>query len=411
VASVSAGFDPTTWAPLPVRAAAARPDAVPALLAWAAGEGAWFEPIEIVTAADGNRTARARADVAAGALLIAVPRALMITDVDIGARPLIATVKEIETMMASRHSTLGLWLVREHADPASRWRPYLDALPPAYPWLALHRSAAEVAALAGTRALAMIVDQADGCRGDLAFVAELVPDLAVVALGDFAWGRLVAGTRCFRIADDDGSARALVPIADLIDHGRIDATWGYDAAARRFEVRAARALAAGEEIQISYGRHDNAVLASTHGLALPDNPDDEVLVHLPGPGGRPFALGARYDLRFARAMAAAVARPGDTDTDGLLRVARAAASTSAAIAAAPPPPPGDDRWAALCATVRASERAIAAAIVDFVDQVTAAGIARPPEAWRALAAELDPAATGATRMLREFAQAALPTPG
>lgn len=404
-------FDPAAWAPVPVRAAAAPPGAVATLLAWAAGAGAWFEPIEIVTAADGNRTARARCDVAAGALLVAVPRALMITDVDVGARPEIAAAKEVETMMATRHSTIGLWLVREHADPATRWRPYLDALPSAYPWLAQHRSAAEVAALAGTRALAMIVDQADGCRGDLAFVAELVPDLAAVSLADFAWGRLVAGSRCFRIADEDGSVRALVPIADLIDHGRIDATWGYDAGARRFEVRAARALAAGEEIQISYGRHDNAVLASTHGIAQPDNPDDEVLVHLPGPGGRAFALGTHYDLRFARAMATAVAQPGDTDTDAVLRIARAAARTSAAIAAAPAPPPGDPAWAALCATVRASERAIAAAIGAFVDQLTAAGIERPPEAWRELLADLDPAATGATRMLREFAQAALASAG
>lgn len=405
------GFDPTTWTPLPVRAAVAPPGAVAALAAWAAGEGAWFDPIEIVTAADGNRTARARVDVAAGALLIAVPRALMITDVDVAARPEIAAVKELETMMATRHSTIGAWLVREAADPASRWRPYLDALPPAYPWLAAHRAAAEVAALAGTRALAMIVDQVEGCRGDLAFIAELVPDLAEVTLADFAWGRLVAGTRCFRIADDDGSVRALVPIADLLDHGRLDATWRYDAAARRFEVRAARALAAGEEIQTSYGRHDNAVLASTHGIAQPDNPEDEVLVHLPGPGGRAFALGAHYDLRIARAMAAAVARPGDTDTDALVRIARAAAATSAAIAAAPPPPPGDAGWAALCATVRASERAVAAAIAAFVDQVTAAGLERPPEAWRELLAALDPAATGATRMLREFAEAATRSAG
>lgn len=408
---MSVGFDPTTWTPLPLRAAAARTDAVPALLAWAADAGAWFEPIEIVTAADGNRTARARVDVAAGALLVAVPRALMITDVDVAARPEIAAVQEHERMLATRNSTIGLWIVREHADPASRWRPFLDALPPAYPWLALHRPAAEVAALAGTRALAMIVDQADGCRGDLAFAAALAPDLAAVTLADFAWGRQVAGSRCFRIADDDGSVRALVPVADLFDHGRLDAAWRYDAAARRFEVRAVRALAAGEEIQISYGLHDNAVLASTHGIATADNPHDEVLVELPGPGGRAFALGASYDVRFARAMAAAVARPGDTDTHGFLRIARAAAASSAAIAAAPAPAAGDLRWAALCATVRASERAIAAAIGAFVDQVTAAGLERPPEAWRAALADLDPAAAGATRMLREFAQAALASVG
>jgi hypothetical protein len=61
--------------------------------------------------------------------------------------------------------------------------------------------------------------------------------------------------------------------------------------------------------------------------------------------------------------------------------------------------------------VRSSERAIAAAIVEFVDQLTAAGVARPPEAWRALIDRLDPAATGADRLLRQFAEAALDAPG
>jgi len=106
-------------------------------------------------------------------------------------------------------------------------------------------------------------------------------------------------------------------------------------------------------------------------------------------------------------MATAVAWPGDTDTDALLRIAGAAAATSAAIAVAPAPPPKDAAWAALCATVRASERAIAAAIVAFVDELTAAGCERPPEAWRDVVAASDPAATGAARLLREYAQLAL----
>lgn len=405
---MSDGFDAASWAPLPLRAAPAVPDAVPALLAWAAAAGVWFEPIEIAVAPDGNRTVRARVDLPAGAPLVVAPRTAMITDVDVAAHPVIAAVRSVEDMLATRHSTMGLWLVLEAADPASRWRGYLDALPPAYPWLALHRPAADLAALTHTRALAMIVDQAEGCRGDRARIVDAVPDLADVALADFTWGRLVAGTRCFRVAARDGSVRALVPVADMFDHGRIDATWGYDDAAQRFEVRAARALTAGQEIQISYGAHDNALFASTHGFALPANPEDEIVVHLPTDrGGRALALGTRYDHRFHRAMATAVAWPGDTDTDALLRIAGAAAATSAAIAVAPAPPPGDAAWAALCATVRASERAIAAAIVAFVDELTAAGCERPPEVWRDVVAASDPAATGAARLLREFAQHAL----
>jgi hypothetical protein len=71
------------WEPLPPRAAAVAPDALPRLLAWAASVGAWCEPIEVRAGADGGRGVVARRDVARGERLVTVPRAAMITDVDV----------------------------------------------------------------------------------------------------------------------------------------------------------------------------------------------------------------------------------------------------------------------------------------------------------------------------------------
>lgn len=395
------------WTPLPVETAPPLAGAVDALLAWAAAEGAWFEPIAIAEAADGNRGVVTRRAVAAGAPLVIVPRRMMITDVDVAAHPAVAPLVPHQDQLASRHSLLARWLVSARADPASRWRPYLDALPPALPGLPIHRPAAQLAGLAGTAALAAIVALAAGCRADHALLDRLAP--GGPGLAAFAWGRAIAGSRCYHVAGADGSARALVPVADMFDHGTAAARWWYDDDRRQFEVTAARPLTAGEPVTISYGQHANARLLSAYGFAIADNPDDEVVIHLPGHDGpRALPIGSVYDPRFQRAMATALAWPDTSDADALHRIAAAAMDRGATIAAAGAASVADDpAWAALCAIVRASERAIVPAIVAFVDEVTRGGCDRPAAAWRAIVDALAPDAVGAARLMRSYAQVAI----
>ncbi|MBL8625973.1 MAG: SET domain-containing protein [Myxococcales bacterium] len=395
------------WAPLPVETAPPLAGAVDALLAWAAQQGAWFEPIAIAVAPDGNRGVVTRRAVAAGEPLVVVPRPLLVTDVDVAAHPAVAPLVPHQDRLASRHSLMARWLVSERADPASRWRPYVDALPPWFPGLPLHRPAAQLAGLAGTAALAAIVALAEGYRGDHALLEGVAP--GGPALAAFAWGRAVAGSRCYSIAGADGSCRALVPVADMFDHGAPDARWGYDDARQQFEVVAARDLAAGAPVTISYGQHENARLLSAYGFAIADNPDDEVVIHLPGHAGpRALPIGSVYDPRFQLAMATALAWPDTTDADALHRIAAAAMDRGATIATVAAAAADDDpAWATLCAVVRASERAIVPAIAAFVDEVTRGGCDRPVAAWRAVVDAIAPDAVGAARLMRSFAQVAI----
>ncbi|HVV85198.1 MAG TPA: SET domain-containing protein, partial [Kofleriaceae bacterium] len=253
----AAPFDAEGWEPLPVRAATPPADAVAALLAWAAREGARFDAIELVVGADGNRTVHARRALAAGEPIVTVPRALMIDEDDVDRDEQVAAVGRVEGTMVSPPCALGVWLAREAARATSPWRAYLDALPAAFPWMALHRQAAELASLDGTRALAMIAYRARGLRADHELLGRRTDAVTGLGLAAYTWGQLVSGSRCFRIDTRRGSRRALVPVADMFDHGRADATWAY-LDGERFEVRAARDLAAGQEIQLSYGRSGNA---------------------------------------------------------------------------------------------------------------------------------------------------------
>lgn len=349
-------FDAARWQPLPVRTAAATdPErALQALLDWARAGGATFDAIDFRTTPAGYRRGYAARAIADGEPIVSVPRALLITNVDALAAEATAPLAGFHGFLASGYSALAAWLARAVDDDAS---PCVRALPVDLSHLPEYRAGADLAALTGTRALVEIVTKATGVREDLELIAGEVPDLADLPLADFAWARAVAASRCFRMDDDDGSARALVPLVDLFDHAeQYGAIWTYQRDRRAFEIRAARAHVAGEELHVSYGPHDNAWWVASHGVAFADNPDDTILVEV---GGRTVELGGARDRRFERALALAGSPAA---------LAEAARAVDAALAAAPPPPAGDPAWAALCRTVIAGERAVAAAIVALAER-------------------------------------------
>ncbi len=367
---MSAAFDASTWSPLPAREPVTvdAERALAELLAWAADGGAAFDPVEIRTSPGGYRRGYARRAIAAGELIVVVPRRLLITDVDALQAERVEPLGSFGGFLSSRHSRLAVWLALEIGDRTSSWRPYLAALPPAFPQLPAYRSGRELAALTGTRALSAVIAQVAGVRDDLELIHGEVADLADLSLAEFAWGRSVLASRCFGMDDADGSARALVPLVDLFDHGPVPATWIYNRDNRAFEIRASRDLPAGHEIHVSYGPHENAWFLSRHGFAIPDNPDDEIVLHLATPAGpREVTVGAKPDRRFDRALALAHAWPDTSRPAALARIAAAAAAAGAVLMAAPDVPSDDPDWRSLCRIVRAGEQAVIAAIVAFTE--------------------------------------------
>ena len=405
---MSEPFDRAAWEPLPLRDVVAPDGAVEAFLAWARDEGVECDAIEVRVDAHGDRSVFARRAIEIGEVLVSVPRALMITNVDIAADPVIEAMREHESLLQSKHSMMGLWWTRRAREADSPWRRYVDAVPQAFPWLPAFRPADEVAGLAETRALAAVDAQVSGTRGDHALFDSLLGD-DVPSLAELAWGRMVAATRCFRVAFDDGGVRALVPIADLINHAPVaDTTWAYEPARARFEVTAVRALAVGDEISTTYGSHDNALYVSGHGFALTDNHDDEVALTLRTPGGGVAwaPIGASYDARFHSLVRLARRNVGGDDEPDTVRnfIAASAASSLAALSV-PVEFTGDARWLATCATVRAGERAVLTAILAFLDVMPALE-AQPRDraGWLALAAEHASGATLLDRLITSYAR-------
>lgn len=443
------------WTPLPPGDAPAlvsppdRAAAVEALEGWGRAAGVVFDAIEIRVEPDGNRKVFARRDLVEEDLLIQVPRQCMITDADIEGTPLGGAVAALGDELGSQHSQVAVWLAAERRlGAASAWNVYLDALPPSFGWVPMFRKAGEVAALAGTRARAAVEAARTGLVEDHDLITRRVRAAAALTLGDFAWGRSVAATRAFHVTIAGLARRALIPIADMFDHGAEDTTWGYDDALDVFVVRAARPIAAGEEIRAFYGHFENSRFLTCYGFAIPDNRNDEVALPLPRaadartdlaghlvwglPLAGPLALevGTTFDDRFRRALSIARmraatpreliaagdrgrflrdelrwlgARLEDAALDLLAGAAVAALELNAKHAAAGA---GDPAWHATCATIRASERALLEEILAFTTEARRIVASPSPWSFRRAAEQIAEDATGKDRLLRGYLLAA-----
>jgi len=90
---------------------------------------------------------------------------------------------------------------------------------------------------------------------------------------DFSWALAVIRTRSFKFGSGAGSYVALEPLLDDINAGTPkteNVEWG--GSAENIEVRAKRAVSAGEELLVEYAHADNAELVAHWGLYLPGNP-------------------------------------------------------------------------------------------------------------------------------------------
>jgi hypothetical protein len=274
-----------SWTPLP--AASETPDdpaaATERLLAWARAGGADLDALEIRTSPEGYRTAHARRDVAADARILYVPRSLFF-ELDHARRtPVGQTIAAQRAPLASEHTPLAVALLAERDDPTSRWRPFLDALPRRFPGMAVFQDQAALAPLVGSSAEGGVLGARRAVLDDHAALVEgLRPHVALTQV-DLAWARAICASRVFATMIGGVAGSALIPIADTFDHGTGDVAWSYDDTVGGLVITAARNLAAGEEIHLSYGRKSNARLLCSYGFCVPDNPADVAQVIVPRP--------------------------------------------------------------------------------------------------------------------------------
>jgi histone-lysine N-methyltransferase SETD3 len=300
------------------------------MLRWLDRGGARTGDLEVTRGEHGERGARARVDVHAGAPVITIPRRLLVTSE-------IARASEIGRAIASSgledvgaHTYLAAYLIEERSRPGSALRPYLDALPRSFPGIPLFFGPDELALLEGSFTRAKIEARRRSLRRDHRALRRRVPALASLRLGEFVWARLAVITRVFGLEIDGVKTEAMVPMADMLDHrAPPDTAWGYDEAAGAFVMTASRDLRAGEPVHDSYGRKGNGRFLVNYGFALEDNADDTAEVALAIPTGDPLLAPKSRALGGADRAFQAPARALDPDAQAMLSFLRIAHATAA----------------------------------------------------------------------------------
>jgi hypothetical protein len=309
--------------------------------------------------------------------------------------PLGVAMQSFASVLHSRYMPIATWVALEHSDEASRWRPYLEALPRSFPGWSPQR----LAALEGTRAGELLVHRARAFDDDWGLLCDLIDDVRALPARELEWGLRIARSRCFDVAAAGGFA--LVPIAEMFDHATaFNAAWHYRSEKACFEVQTTRSVDAGEELHTRYGRYDNARWLAGYGFVLEHNDDDEVSLRFPS-SDEVVHVGNRFDDRFRRAMAVALEAAGG-DPHRMWRILDEVTRRSEArVAAQVVGVAGDEEWNRICRIVRAGEQAVLADVAGFVARADEL-VGRSPGERRAIADGIPADARGTDRLLRDF---------
>lgn len=251
--------------------------------AWLAEGGARWDGVRIGATSTG-RGVRARRPIAAGEVLVRVPRRLLVTTEQVERTAIGRAIELAGVELSGSHALHAAWLAVEDADPRSRWQPYLAMLPRDQRAFPIHATPEERALLDGTIAGALVDDLRTAVVLDHVALQAHLPAFAAISRDALTWARLIAGSRLFSATIDDEDTAVLAPFADLLDHARAaGATWSFDPEGRAFVITAVRDLAAGEEVCVHYGDKSNARLLVQYGFCVDDNPHDEADLAVPAP--------------------------------------------------------------------------------------------------------------------------------
>lgn len=258
------------------------------LIDWLTREGAELSSLTLACDPDRDRHVRAARDVAAGEIVLRVPRRLLITREVARTSDIGAEIAASGGPLRSQHNVMAAFLLQEERRPGSRFAPYLASLPAAFPTSPLFFSAADLALLRGSFTARLIEERKATLARDHRAVCKRAPSLAPLSQGTFLRARLAVVTRVFGITVGGEATSALVPMADMMNHREPpDVGWTYDDDTESFVMVAFRPMAAGQPVHDSYGRKCNSRFFVHYGFVLEDNPDNEAEIQVSVPRDDP----------------------------------------------------------------------------------------------------------------------------
>lgn len=263
-------------------------DAVERMTAWLAAGGARLG-LGIQRVNERERGACALRAIAVDEVVMEIPSRYLITEElalgsEVGRR-----ITASGASLNTPHSVIAAYLLQERRDPGSPFQPYFDALPREYPHMPVYFNERERFFLKGSFVLGVIDHRWRSYMADYQSLLAHLPGFDAFTDHDFVWARLTIASRIFGMMVNGRRTRALVPLADMLNHRFPQETgWHYDERAAAFVLTALQGFAAGDPIHTAYGRRSNTHLLLNYGFVLEENEHDECLLKLSVPDGDPF---------------------------------------------------------------------------------------------------------------------------
>jgi histone-lysine N-methyltransferase SETD3 len=248
------------------------------MLHWLQEEGAAFPSVRIEVGKEG-RVVRAAAPIKAGALVMHIPRSLMI-----GAES--AQDSDIGKLIASAEGRLGSYgfMAAYLLDPKREGGParcYVDVLPKSFPNHPYFFLESELDCLKGFYDLPMLRKWKADMHAEYDRVISCLAEDRAFTREEYESARCAASSRSHGVRIAGKYCTSLIPLADMLDHAldfnvrwRMEATDG-------FICVAGRDIEAGEVLTTTYGAACNGRLFVTYGFCVENNPHDLAEIQLP----------------------------------------------------------------------------------------------------------------------------------
>jgi histone-lysine N-methyltransferase SETD3 len=258
---------------------AAHEDDMRRMLAWMAEQGATFPGMDVLCMEQGSREAYACAPLRKGALVLHLPRSLLMTTEVAKASRL---GKRLATYNpdASYYGYLAALLLdtRHHG---GFWAPYVAVLPSAFPEHPLFFSEKELEWLKGSYALRVVRRHKSWLEREYQHLSACLPDGEHYSPEEHAWALVNVLTRTYGVRIDGEKSHAMIPLADMPNHAfRPNALWEPESSRGFFHI-AARDIESGAPLTIRYWKECNTLTFAIYGFCLETNPYNVAEIHLP----------------------------------------------------------------------------------------------------------------------------------
>jgi len=224
-----------------------------------------------------NRGVFAKKRIPAKRVILAVPRAMMLTlqvarqESSICRKLDSAVRSQALRLLSPNHCFFAVFMLGD----TGRFRDYCDSLPRDLSCMPVFWSSDELTLLRGSHFLQKIEDKKMSILRDYDEIVRVVPEFFELAtIEAFTAKRMLVNSRVFATEIDGVETMAMVPLVDMLNHKRPPQTeWYFDNNTQSFLLASTQLIAAHDELFDSYGAKCNSRYLLNYGFTSPDNRD------------------------------------------------------------------------------------------------------------------------------------------